>query len=62
MKLTNVGMNPHVEPHGALNVVLADGMNSINVLVKLESHHNVHAMTIQEIEDLAKRAAKHLIP
>lgn len=62
MKLTNVGLNPHAQPHGALIVNLSDGTNGINVQVKLEAHHNPHAMTIQEIEDLAKHAAKHLIP
>ncbi|TDV04675.1 hypothetical protein [Paraburkholderia caballeronis] len=62
MKLTSVGLNPHVQPHGALHVNLTDGTNSIAVQVKLEAHHNAHALTLQEIEDLAKHAAKHLIP
>ncbi|POM18310.1 hypothetical protein [Burkholderia cepacia] len=62
MKLTHVGLNPHVQPHGALNVNLSDGTNSISVQVQLESHHNAHSLTIQQIEDLAKHAAKHLIP
>lgn len=62
MKIQSVGLNPHVPPHGALNVHLSDGTNSISVQVKLEPHHNAHSMTIQEIEDLAKHAAKHLIP
>ncbi|KVV49572.1 hypothetical protein WT27_32015 [Burkholderia territorii] len=62
MKLTNLSLMTHVQPHGALHVGLSDGTNTINVQVKLESHHDAHSLTIQQIEDLAKHAAKHLIP
>ncbi|MEB4631149.1 hypothetical protein [Burkholderia contaminans] len=62
MKLTALTLNPQFPPHGSMHVGLSDGTNSINVQIKLEPHHNVHSMTIKEIEEMAKHAAKHLIP
>ncbi|MEK6369055.1 MAG: hypothetical protein V4803_22365 [Burkholderia gladioli] len=62
MKLTTVSINANVSPHGSLFCILSDGQNSIQVNVKLDAHHHIPNLTIHDIEELAKHAAKHLIP
>ncbi|OXJ21480.1 hypothetical protein CFB82_41190 [Burkholderia sp. HI2714] len=60
LKLANVNFSRNVTPVRVYAVLQDEDNNSVNVNFPLEAHYDLEHVTVQELENFAKEAAKKL--